>query len=363
MNSFAFRTLATRAAVTLPAAALFSGCSVEPFETVSDSAPRPSWCGDTPAVIGFADGSGGNSWKRLNSVELRDELAKCSSVTDFITTDAQGDTQKAISDIKSLGAQGADGILVFPDAGQALLPALRYEYKSGVAVVPYRVSPGGSEGEEYSAFVASDFTQIGRLWAQWLVESLPDGGNVLFLGGPPANAQNLAVNAGLQEVLKDHPQIEIIGDKPFTVTNWTPAETQQATATMLARYPKIDAVLADFAATSIITAFQQAGRPLPLIATADANGLSCQYDKLKAANPGFELFTVNSQTSMGRLAVHHVVAEATGGTPPAEKADIPVIFENSVTGVPSMPICDPTLPEDALLSSSLSPQQIGEVLK
>ncbi|EHY91133.1 substrate-binding domain-containing protein [Saccharomonospora azurea] len=358
------KTFASRAAALLSVSALLASCSVGGFETVDASAPRPAWCGPDPAVIGFADGDGGNSWKRLNLAELRDELAQCSSVTDFIVTDAQGDTQKAISDVKSLGAQGVDALLVFPDAGQALLPALRHEYKSGVHVVPYRVSPGGTEGEEYSTFVASDFAEIGRLWGQWLIDSLPNStGNVLFLGGPPANAQNMAVNEGLREAIEDYPGIEIIGDQPFTVTNWNPAQTQQATSTMLSRYPKIDAVVADFAATSIITAFQQAGRPLPLIATADVNGLSCQYEKLAADNPSFQLFTVNSQTSMGRLAAQHAVALATGGTPPESKTDIPVPFEDSISGTPSAPQCDPSLPEDALLSSSLTPQRIGEVLK
>ncbi|GGG16269.1 hypothetical protein GCM10007304_32990 [Rhodococcoides trifolii] len=357
-------TYRTRALTLLCAASMLAGCSVGGFDTVSADEPRPDWCGPDQAVIGFADGSGGNSWKRTNLEELKEELAKCSSVTDFITTDAQGDTQKAIADIKSLGAQGVDGMLVFPDSGKAVLPALRYEYKAGVDVVPYRVSPGGAEGSEYTTFVAADFVALGRIYGEWLVKSLPNGeGNVLFLGGPPANSQDLAEYQGLQEVLVDHPGIKLIGDQPFTVTNWTPAETQQATSTMLSRFPQIDAVLTDFAATSILTAFQQAGRPLPLIASADVNGLSCQYEQLKAANPGFQLLTVTSQTYMVRLAVQHVVAEATGGVAPESKVDVPVAFEDSISGTPSVPKCNPDLPEDALLSSSLDPQRIGEVLQ
>ncbi|MBY6678031.1 substrate-binding domain-containing protein [Rhodococcus sp. BP-332] len=359
-----YRNSATRALTLACAVSMVAGCSVGGFDTVSADEPRPTWCGPDSAIIGFADGSGGNSWKRTNIEELKDELAKCSSVTDFITTDAQGDTQKAIADIKSLGAQGVDGMLVFPDSGKAVLPALRYEYKSGVAVVPYRVSPGGSEGSEYTTFVAADFNEIGRIYGEWLVESLPNGeGNVLFLGGPPANSQDLAEYEGLQQVLVDHPGIKLIGDQPFTVTNWTPAETQQATSTMLSRFPQIDAVMTDFAATSILTAFQQAGRPLPLLASADVNGLSCQYEQLKDANPEFQLLTVTSQTYMVRLAVQHVVAEATGGVAPESKIDVPRAFEDSISGTPSAPVCDPTLPEDALLSSSLDPQRIGEVLQ
>lgn len=347
------------------AIALLAGCSDggSGASAAGNDADRPTWCGSDEAVIGLADGSGGNSWKQLNRAELEDELSKCPAVADFIYTDAQGDTQKAISDINSLTAQGANGILAFPDAGEAILPALRSAFKAGTAVVPYRVSPGGEAGKDYTTFVASDFPEIGRLWGKWLIENLPNGGNVLFLGGPPANSQNIQVHAGLQEVLKDHPEIKFIGEQPFTPTDWNPAKTQQVTSTMLARYPQIDAVVADFAATSILSAFEQAGREIPLIATADVNGLSCQYDKLKKGNPGFELFTVNSQTSMVRLAARHVVAAATGGEAPKETADIPFAFENSATGKPNAPTCDAKLPEDALLSSALDKQKIAEILK
>ena len=54
--------------------------------------------------------------------------------------DGQGDTQKAISDIQSMVASGVDAIVVFPDAGEAILPALRSAYEQGVVTVSL---PGG----------------------------------------------------------------------------------------------------------------------------------------------------------------------------------------------------------------------------
>lgn len=364
MSNYARKLWAVSAIIALTGCSSASPEAQSPVDAAqASSAEVPAWCGDTPAVVGFADGAGSNSWKRLNRAEIEDEVSRCPSVEDFIYLNAQGDTQKAVSDINSLVAQGATGILVFPDAGEATLPAIRNAYRSGATVVPYRVSPGGMPGEEYTTFVASSFPTIGELWGKWLVENLPEGGNVLFLGGPPANSQNLAVDEGLQKVLQDHPEIEIIGDKPFTVTNWNPAQTQQVTATMINKYPKIDAVIADFAATSIISAFEQSGRDIPLIATADVNGLSCKYQEKREDGEPFQLMTVNSQTSMGRLAAQHAIAGATGGQAPAATEDIPHVFEDSVSGAPQAPSCDPALPEDAILSGELSKEQVAEVLR
>jgi ribose transport system substrate-binding protein len=59
----------------------------------------------------------------------------------FSYADGQGNTQKAISDIQGMVAKGVNALVVFPDAGQAVLPTLRSAYQAGVKVVPYRVFP------------------------------------------------------------------------------------------------------------------------------------------------------------------------------------------------------------------------------
>src|SRR5579859_7128594 len=108
------------------------------------SGGRPSWCGPKKITLALADGFGDNNWRRITTAEARDEAAKCPSVTAFDYTDGQGNTQKAISDIQGLVAKGVNAMVVFPDAGPAVLPAIRQAYKAGVVTVPYRVSPGGT---------------------------------------------------------------------------------------------------------------------------------------------------------------------------------------------------------------------------
>jgi ribose transport system substrate-binding protein len=361
---------ATLAVLAAGAALVAAGCGGDDTSDNASSAGgkpvagAPSWCGSKKITLALADGFGANNWRRITSAEAADEAKKCPSVTKYVYTDGQGNTQKAISDVKGLVAQGVQAIVVFPDAGKAMLPALREAYKAGVVTVPYRVDPGGKAGVDYDYFISTDFKQAGELWANWLVKALPKGGNVINLGGPPANSQSLAEYDGMKEVLASHPDIKFIGQTPYHVTNWDPAETQKVVTAVLAKYPQIDAITTDFGAAlaSSFGAFDQAGRKIPAVATEDANVLACAWEKKQSSDPDFKLFTVDSQNWMSRTAVQFAVAKATGGKVPSSPVVPQKAFEDSLSGKPNKVTCDKTLSGDAFLSSHLTKPQIKEAL-
>jgi ribose transport system substrate-binding protein len=339
-----------------PAATSASGATSTAAASASGA---PSWCGSKKITFALADGFGDNNWRKITTGEARDEAAQCKSITKFIYTDGQGNTQKAISDIHGLAAQGVNAAVVFPDAGQAVLPAIRDVFKAGVVTVPYRVSPGGKAGTDYNYYISTQFQQAGALWGKWLDTALHCKGNVINLGGPPANSQSLAEYQGLKQALASCPGIHIIGQTPYYVTNWDPAQTQKVVTAVLAKYPKIDAITTDFGAAlaSAFSAFSQANRKIPAIATEDSNQLSCDQKKLS-----FPLFTVDSQNWMVRTAVDFAVAKATGGTVPSSTVVPQKAFEDSVTGKPHPVECAPSLPSDAILSSHLSHTQLKAAL-
>lgn len=181
-------------------------------------AETPSWCGPKKATIALLDGFGGNSWRRITTTSAKEEAAKCPSITDYQYADGQGNTQKAISDIKSMAARGTDALVVFGDAGPAVLPALTSVYKTGKVVVPYRVEVGGEAGKNYTKFVGASFKNDGVNWGNWIKGILPKGGNLLFLSGPAGNSQGEDELAGLKSVLG--PEYKFINPAPFDVTNW-----------------------------------------------------------------------------------------------------------------------------------------------
>jgi ribose transport system substrate-binding protein len=327
-------------------------------ETASNGG-TPSWCGEKEITLALADGFGDNNWRKITRAEAEAEAAECPSVTEVIYTDGQGNTQKAISDLEGLTAQGVSAAVVFPDAGKAMLPAITNMYKAGVVTVPYRVFPGGEAGVNYNTYVETDFKEAGKLWGEWLLKALPKGGKVLPLGGPAGNTQSEEEYEGMAEVVEGH-GIEMVGEQPFSVTNWEPAKTQQVITANLAKYPEIDAITTDFGAAlaSAFPAFKQAGREIPPIATEDSNELSCIQKK-----EGFPLFTVDSQNWMVRTAIQFAVAEATEGTAPSSNMVPQKAFEDSISGKPNPVMCNEKLSGEAILSSHLSEEELAASLE
>src|SRR5580704_8342267 len=89
-----------------------SGSSGGQSKAVSSKYP---WCGPKQASIALADGFGDNTWRELTRYSAVTIAAQCPSVTKYVYTNGEGNTQKAISDVNSLVAQGITGIVDFPD--------------------------------------------------------------------------------------------------------------------------------------------------------------------------------------------------------------------------------------------------------
>ena len=251
------RTKYGMAAVVLAAASLvLSACSGTTSNAgggtdgkVTHVAGAPSWCGTKKISFALLDGFGGNSWRLVTTASGKAEAAKCPSVTKFLYADGQGNTSKAISDIKGEASQGVNAMVVFPDAGKAVLPALTAAYKAGVVTVPYRVNPGGKAGVNYDKWIGDDFANDGNNWAAWIKKVVPNGGNILFMGGPAGNSQSVTEYDALKANLGS--QYKFIDQTPFVPTNWDPTLTQTLLSAAIAKYPKIDVIVSDFGPTLV----------------------------------------------------------------------------------------------------------------
>jgi ribose transport system substrate-binding protein len=314
----------------------------------------PSWCGPKKASLALLDGFGGNSWRLITTASGKAEASKCPSITDYQYADGQGNTQKAISDIKSMAARGTDALVVFGDAGPAVLPALTSVYQAGKVVVPYRVEVGGEAGKNYTKFVGASFKDDGVSWGNWIKGILPKGGNLLFLSGPAGNSQGKDELAGLKSVLG--PEYKFINPAPFDVTNWDPALTQQVLTAEIAKNDKIDVIVSDFGPSLVgaLPAFKKFNRSIPALATSDGNILGCFWTDNNKDNPDFKLFTVATGNDNVRLAVQWAVAQATGGRPPSAEIFKAPVFEDSVSGKPSAVQCRKDLPGDIYLSAEMN---------
>lgn len=315
-------------------------------------------CGDEKISVALADGAGSNTWRKIGRAEFEDEASKCPNVERVLYTDAQGNSQKASSDINSLVAQGVDVITVLADFGPAQLPAIRKAHQAGVKVVPYVINPGGSPGTDYETFVGYDQAETGKRWGAWAAEQAKALGKskVVFLGGIPGNPSSLAFLEGVQDGLAGT-GVTLTSSKPID-TNWDPGQAQRAMSGVLANRDDIGAVITDYGATAYgaIRAFQNANRPLVPIATIDENRVSCAFLDLEEENPDFELFTTSAGVAVSRLALRKGVAAAQGIESPESPIYPTTVLEDTTAG--KEPRCDPSLPPDAPLSSTLTKEQL-----
>lgn len=323
----------------------------------------PSWCGPKKATIALLDGYGGNSWRQVTTASGKQTAALCPSITSYEYVDGQGDLQKSISDIKAMAAKGVDALVVFGDAGPAVLPAITSVFKAGKVIVPYRVDVGGKEGENYTKFIGSSFKDDGASWGNWIKGVLPKGGNLLFLSGPAGNSQGVDELAGLKSVLGD--EYKFVNPAPFAVTNWDPALTQKVLTAEIAKNDKIDVIISDFGPSLVgaLPLFAKSGKSIPALATSDGNSLGCFWTDVSKDNPDFKLFTVATGNDNVRLAVEWAVATATGGTLPTEQIFKAPVFEDSVSGKPNAVQCRKDLPGSIYLSSQLPADDQAKAVK
>jgi ribose transport system substrate-binding protein len=321
------------------------------------SAATP-WCGKKPITLGIQDGGGLNGWSKASLQQVLLEAKKCPSVKKTIVVNAGFDLQKAISGLNSLVARGANAVVIIPDAGgPAELAGIRAATARGVKVVPWGSDPGGKAGRDYVTYVDWDPQAAGRTWATWLAKSMHGKGNVIYLGGPAGNAVDKGELTGVVAAFKAYPNVKLLGATPasWPVTNWDPAQSQKVMSGLLTRYKKIDGILMGDGQSSaaVIKVLKSAGRPVPPVATLEANQIACSWKQLQGTGDAFQLATISGRNWMGRLAVRKAIAAASG-LPENEKSIISLpLFEDSAAGGAGSPHCDSARPPDAYLSNDL----------
>lgn len=331
----------------------------------SDIVDISEFCGNEPIKVAFADGFGGNSWRKVTRAIFEAEAAKCENITEVLYTDAQADTQKAISDINSLVAQGVNVIVSFTDGGEALLPTVKKATEAGVKFVSIVACPGGEVGVDYVDCVSENVDTYGYGLAKWTIEQMGGEGNLLMTGGQAGNPYSQAVYEGAKRAVAENPGIvflnEQLGDT-FVDTGWEPGKTKQVMAGLITQFGQIDGIVADYGGGSVggIEAFVDAGKPLPVWSANDSNQFACLWYEYKDSQPTFQIATMSSRNWMGVPALHKGLA-AFNGLPNSEPSIYNLEIIEDSTDESKMPVCEPDLPNDAILSSGLTVEQLKEL--
>lgn len=365
------RTFSSTAAVLTVALSFFAaGCapSVKSDSVGSEESAAPAQeagideadisdlCGDKPLTVALADGYGGSTWRKIVLAELKDEASKCPTIENVLYSNANADPQKAIADINGFVAQGVDILIVFPDFGDAELPALRAATKAGVTVVPYFNKINGQAGVDYAANVTQDARQIGVDMGDWFGANVKSG-EVALMGGGAGSTSSSAMYEGLKESLANYPSLKLVGDS-YVVTDYNAVKAQQAMVGLITQYPNLAGVATDYGVTTLaaVKAFKAAGKKIPAMAeTAGHNELYCAWKP----NGKFPLLALERTTTLVRNALRRGMAEFQGiDLDEPLTVRIPVSID---TAAGDTPPCDESAPADADLFSGLSKEQLQEV--
>ena len=147
------------------------------------------------------------------------------------------------------------------------------------------------------------------------------------------------------------------------MTNWSPVDAQKATAGLISTYPEVDAVLADYGATTVgvINAFQAAGLPVPAIGVVGVgNELGCVWETNSTGDGRFELFSNDSAHATVLAGIQQGIGAATGGKYNVFQKFVPPAVNDTTKGL--NPKCDASLPVDTDFSSPLSDDELVAVL-
>jgi ribose transport system substrate-binding protein len=245
--------------------------------------------------VAYADGTCGNSWRTTVRAEIEHEVSKHPEIGKFVYKCAQGKLNQGIANVQSLTSQGVDILIVFSDWGKSLLPALRAAHNKGVIVVPWNAPVGGEAGKDYTAFVGFNISDQAKLFAQYIIRKLKGRGNVVGVGGPAGNDYDNAHIDVMKREFKKAPGIKFL---EHAWADWAPGPSAKAMATLLSKYDTIDAVWTPEATTvkPELDQFITAGRPAPIFASLDVNGMMGDYLRLKPKNPTLEWGFVSALT-------------------------------------------------------------------
>ena len=212
--------------------------------------------------VGFSNGLITHSWRTQMTADLVSEFGyyKGQGIVDKLSIQHAGfDVDLQISQIRNLINSGIDLLLINPNSLSALDPVIEEAVNKGVLVFVF--------DQPVSSDVAHQIIPDQIVWQTKLTEyvagRIGGKGDVVYMSGYDGSPANTDRDTGLTDTLAKYPDIKLLTK---VNGNWDPSTAQQAMASVLAAFPKIDAVISqDGMCLGVVKAFQAANRPTPIM--------------------------------------------------------------------------------------------------
>lgn len=207
----------------------------------------------TSCAGGDADGGEGDDYRIgymiwNTSVPFYSNLISTAEATadelgvDLDIRSGNGDLATQVSVVQQYVAEGFDMILISPSDPTGIVPAVRAANQAGIPVMAVNTMADTSTGAEVVTYVGVDDVEFGRLQGELLVQAVGEQARVGYVLGTLGTSAQIQRQQGLEEVLAEHPGIEIVAEQS---ANWDNAQALAAIQDMLNRFGpgEIDAIV------------------------------------------------------------------------------------------------------------------------
>ncbi|WP_299539284.1 ABC transporter substrate-binding protein [uncultured Streptomyces sp.] len=212
------------------------------------------------AVVGFSQSEKeANPFRIAETQSIKDEAKKL-GVKKLLTTNAQSQLSKQISDIQDMLSQGAQFLIVAPLNSDGLEPALKAAAAKKVPVLTIDRKLNSTACQDYVAFLGSDFVEQGKRAADAMIKATGGKGKVAILLGASGNNVTTDRTKGFVDRIEaEAPGIEIVAQQ---TGEFARDKGQQVMEQLIQSKPDITAVYAenDEMGLGAVTALKAAGR-------------------------------------------------------------------------------------------------------
>jgi len=224
-----------------------------------------------PYSLALSNSYIGNVWRTqminmANIFVTRPDIAPM--IKDWQVASSGEDVSAQIAQMENMISSGAQAIIINAISPTALAPTVQRARQEGVIVVAF---DNIVEADDI-VFVNEDQVEMGKIWAEWLVDKIGGKGKVLMVNGVAGTSVDADRQNGAMAVFSQHPEITTIA----VVGKWDPGTAQTVTANQLASDPDIAGVWCQGGTDGVVRAFEAAGLPVPPVAGEGENGFRKQ---------------------------------------------------------------------------------------
>lgn len=233
---------------------------------------------------------------------------------EVLVYDGQNEASNQPSQVEDALQKGVDAIIINPADESSTVNALKEAIDKGIPVVTVDRSV---DVEGVLSYLVTDNTKGGELVGEWLVDALPEGGNVIHMEGVMGTAPQRERGGGFLSVIDPKEN----ADSKFTILDtvvgdFSMAPAEAAMSDMLSKHDDIDVVFAqnDTMAVGVVRAIETAGRSDDGIIVLGFDGAQEAYDLIEEGK--MSATAVQDFKFIGAEAVNYVDAFLKDGSKP-----------------------------------------------